>query len=118
MSSSEKEWYLHVISAKQIHALQTHVRQVIVGALLGDGCIIAPKKAEVGPRTCCSLRMQLQRALGLKACCSLRMQLQGANPVSGKVDQFRIVIPAKFLSRVQELSKPYFTPLMLYKIGL
>jgi hypothetical protein len=38
--------------------------------------------------------------------------------VSGKVDQFRIVIPAKFLSRVQELSKPYFTPLMLYKIGL
>jgi hypothetical protein len=60
MSSSEKEWYLHVISAKQIHALQTHVRQVIVGALLGDGCIIAPKKAEVGPRTCCSLRMQLQ----------------------------------------------------------
>ena len=35
MSSYEKEWYLHVISAKQIHALQTHVRQVIVGALLG-----------------------------------------------------------------------------------
>jgi len=50
MGSSEKEWYLHVISAKQIHALQNDVRQVIVGALLGDDFIIAPKKAEVDHR--------------------------------------------------------------------
>ena len=49
MSSSEKEWYLHVISAKQFMHYMTHVRQVIVGALLGDGCIIAPKKAELVP---------------------------------------------------------------------
>ncbi len=46
MSSYEREWYLHVISEKQIHELQTHVRQVVVGALLVDGCIIAPKKAD------------------------------------------------------------------------
>jgi len=101
MGSSEKEWYLHVISAKQIHALQTHVRQVIVGALLGDDFIIAPKKRR--------LTTEPRAREGSR---------QGANPVSGKVDQFRIVIPAKFLSRVQELTKPYFTPLMLYKIGL
>jgi len=40
MSSNEKEWYLHVISAEQI---QTHVRQDIIGALLGLS-IIAPKR--------------------------------------------------------------------------
>jgi len=43
MSSNEKEWYLHVISTEQI---QTHVRQVIIGALLGLS-IIAPKKADI-----------------------------------------------------------------------
>jgi hypothetical protein len=48
----------------------------------------------------------------------LRTKEARTKPVSGKVDQFRIFIPAKYLSRVQELTNPYFTPSMLYKIGL
>ena len=57
--------------------------------------------ANLGPRTCCSIRMQLQGGpVGLKAggvpgltCCSLRMQLQGASLGDRGKKEIKDVIP-------------------------
>lgn len=39
-----KSDYSYVISTQNLDFLQSHVKEVIVGSLLGDGCIISPKK--------------------------------------------------------------------------
>ena len=38
--------------------------------------------------------------------------------VSGKLNQYRLFISAKYLNKIQELTKAYISKSMLYKIGL